>query len=99
MDNRKVVYEAVGATNPKRWAVGITGWNLPERVWLNPEKGSSPPTSISPDRSADAGQQIQPKASTGFQKIAESVNPNPRESIAAPINPERPIFIQLYCSE
>ena len=39
MDNRKSVYEVARATNPKRWTQGIRDWNLPERVWLNPEKG------------------------------------------------------------
>jgi putative transposase len=39
MDNRKAIYDAARATNPKRWAQGIRDGNLPERVWLNPEKG------------------------------------------------------------
>ena len=38
MDNRKAVYEAASRTNPKRWSQGIRDWNLPEKVWLNPEK-------------------------------------------------------------
>ncbi len=39
MDNRKAVYEVARAVNPGRWSQGIRDWNLPEKVWLNPEKG------------------------------------------------------------
>jgi putative transposase len=38
MGNRKAVYEAARATNPKRWTRGARDWNLPEKVWLNPER-------------------------------------------------------------
>jgi putative transposase len=38
MNNRKAVYEAARAINPKRWTQGTRDWNLPEKVWLNPEK-------------------------------------------------------------
>lgn len=38
MDNRKAVYEAARATNPERWSQDIRNWDLPEKVWLNPEK-------------------------------------------------------------
>ncbi len=38
MDNRKAVYEAARAINPKRWNQATRDWNLPEKVWLNPEK-------------------------------------------------------------
>mgnify|MGYP001812742798 CR=1 FL=1 len=38
MDNRKIVYEAARASNPRRWSRGIRDWDLPESVWLNPEK-------------------------------------------------------------
>lgn len=37
MDNRKAVYEAARAANPRRWSQDIRDWNLPVRVWLNPE--------------------------------------------------------------
>jgi transposase InsO family protein len=36
--NRKTVYEAARAANPRRWSQGIRDWDLPEKVWLNPEK-------------------------------------------------------------
>ena len=38
MDNRKTVYEAARASNPRRWSRGIRDWNLPKSVWLNPER-------------------------------------------------------------
>lgn len=38
MSNRKAVYDAAKAINPKRWTQGTRDWNLPEKVWLNPEK-------------------------------------------------------------
>jgi transposase InsO family protein len=38
MQHRKAVYEAARASNPRRWSGGIRNWNLPEAVWLNPEK-------------------------------------------------------------
>jgi putative transposase len=38
MDNRKSVYQAARTANPKRWSRGIRNWDLPETVWLNPEK-------------------------------------------------------------
>lgn len=38
MDNRKAVYEAAKATNPRRWSRDIRNWDLQEIVWLNPEK-------------------------------------------------------------
>ncbi len=40
MDNRKIVYEAARASNPRRWSQGIRDWDLPESVWLNPESHS-----------------------------------------------------------
>ena len=40
MDNRKIVYEAARASNPRRWSQGIRDWDLPESVWLNPERDS-----------------------------------------------------------
>ena len=40
MDNRKAVYEAARIINPKRWSRNIRDWNLPEQVWLNPEKNA-----------------------------------------------------------
>ena len=39
MGNRRAVYEAARTASPKRWAKGIRNWNLPEKVWLNPERG------------------------------------------------------------
>jgi putative transposase len=38
MDNRRAVYEAARANNPNRWTGGTRNWNLPDMVWLNPEK-------------------------------------------------------------
>jgi len=38
MNNRKEVYATAKAINPKRWSQDIRDWNLPEAVWLNPEK-------------------------------------------------------------
>jgi putative transposase len=38
MGNRKAVYEAARAANPRRWSQDIRDWDLPEMVWLNPEK-------------------------------------------------------------
>jgi putative transposase len=37
MDNRKAVYEAARAANPRRWSQDIRDWDMPETVWLNPE--------------------------------------------------------------
>jgi putative transposase len=38
MNNRKAIYEAARGINPKRWTRGTRDWNLPEKVWLNPER-------------------------------------------------------------
>lgn len=38
MGQRKAVYEAAKAANPNRWSRGTRNWDLPEKVWLNPEK-------------------------------------------------------------
>lgn len=38
INNRKAVYKAARAANPKRWSRDVRNWNLPEQVWLNPEK-------------------------------------------------------------
>ena len=38
MINRKAVYAAARAENPKRWSRDVRNWNLPEMVWLNPEQ-------------------------------------------------------------
>jgi hypothetical protein len=40
MQQRQAVYEAAKETNPKRWSGRIRNWDLPEEVWLNPEKES-----------------------------------------------------------
>jgi len=41
MRQRQAVYEAAKAANPKRWSGSTRNWDLPEEVWLNPEKASS----------------------------------------------------------
>lgn len=41
MERRKEVYETAKAANPKRWSGRTRNWDLPEEVWLNPEKESS----------------------------------------------------------
>ena len=38
LEARKRVYEEARRKNPSRWPRGIRNWNLPEEVWLNPEK-------------------------------------------------------------
>jgi len=38
MQQRQAVYEAAKAANPKRWSGRTRNWDLPEEVWLNPEK-------------------------------------------------------------
>jgi putative transposase len=38
MANREAVYQAAKARNPARWSGATRNWNLPEQVWLNPEK-------------------------------------------------------------
>lgn len=38
MDNRKAVYAAARDANPKRWSQTVRDWDLPDMVWLNPEK-------------------------------------------------------------
>ena len=38
MGNRKAIYEAARAENPRRWSKGIRNWDMPKMVWLNPEK-------------------------------------------------------------
>jgi putative transposase len=38
MSHRQAVYEAAKAANPNRWSGSTRNWDLPERVWLNPEK-------------------------------------------------------------
>jgi putative transposase len=40
IQQRKAVYEAAKAANPKRWSGRTRNWDLPEEVWLNPEKES-----------------------------------------------------------
>ena len=40
MQQRQAVYEAAKAANPKRWSGRTRNWDLPEEVWLNPEKES-----------------------------------------------------------
>lgn len=41
MGQRKAVYEAARLANPKRWSGHIRNWDLPESVWLNPERECS----------------------------------------------------------
>ena len=38
MKQRKSVYDAARKANPNRWSGGTRNWDLPEAVWLNPEK-------------------------------------------------------------
>lgn len=38
LEHRKQVYEAAKAQRPERWSGATRDWNLPQRVWLNPEK-------------------------------------------------------------
>jgi putative transposase len=38
---RKQVYRAARARHPNRWSGDIRNWDLPENVWLNPEKERS----------------------------------------------------------
>lgn len=37
-ERRKEVYEEAKNENPERWAKGTRKWDLPDEVWLNPEK-------------------------------------------------------------
>jgi putative transposase len=41
MRQRQAVYEAAKAANPNRWSGTTRNWDLPEEVWLNPEKERS----------------------------------------------------------
>lgn len=41
MRQRQKVYEAAKAANPKRWSGRTRNWDLPDEVWLNPEKERS----------------------------------------------------------
>jgi len=45
--DRKCVYEAARARNPRRWSRGVRQWNDPQHVWLNP-----PPKSALPEKVA-----------------------------------------------
>ena len=38
MEKRKKVYENAKADHPERWSGRIRNWDLPEEVWLNPER-------------------------------------------------------------
>jgi putative transposase len=38
MGNRKAIYGAAKEANPRRWSKDIRDWDLPDKVWLNPEK-------------------------------------------------------------
>jgi transposase InsO family protein len=38
MTNRKAVYAAAKTVNPTRWSGHERNWDLPDMVWLNPEK-------------------------------------------------------------
>lgn len=38
MSQRHAVYQAAKAANPNRWSGSTRNWDLPDRVWLNPEK-------------------------------------------------------------
>ena len=40
MRQRRAVYETAKAANPTRWSGRTRNWDLPEEVWLNPEKES-----------------------------------------------------------
>ncbi|GAB7546614.1 hypothetical protein CS8_082980 [Cupriavidus sp. 8B] len=35
---RTALYEAARARNPQRWTAGIRNWELPDAVYLNPER-------------------------------------------------------------
>lgn len=41
MNRRKAVYEVARNANPSRWSGPLRNWDLPEEVWLNPEKDRS----------------------------------------------------------
>jgi len=41
LEHRKQVYRAARARHPNRWSGDIRNWDLPEKVWLNPEKERS----------------------------------------------------------
>jgi putative transposase len=41
LKHRKQVYRAAKARHPNRWSGDIRNWDLPEKVWLNPEKERS----------------------------------------------------------
>jgi transposase InsO family protein len=41
LEHRKQVYRAAKARHPNRWSGEIRNWDLPEKVWLNPEKERS----------------------------------------------------------
>ena len=42
LEARKRVYEQARRKNPSRWSRDIRNWQLPEEVWLNPEKQYNP---------------------------------------------------------
>ena len=45
--DRKRVYEAARARNPRRWSGGVRQWTDPEHVWLNPPpKGALPEKAV-----------------------------------------------------
>ena len=41
LEHRQQVYREAKARHPNRWSGEIRNWELPERVWLNPEKEQS----------------------------------------------------------
>ena len=41
--DRKRVYEAARARNPRRWSRAVRRWDDPERVWLNPPRTDAEP--------------------------------------------------------
>jgi putative transposase len=43
---RKRVYEAARACNPRRWSRATRRWNDPEQVWLNPPPKAATPTKV-----------------------------------------------------
>jgi len=41
LEHRQQVYQLARARHPNRWSGEIRNWELPEKVWLNPEKEQS----------------------------------------------------------
>ena len=41
LEHRQQVYRLARDRNPNRWSGEIRNWELPEKVWLNPEKEQS----------------------------------------------------------